>query len=146
MNTIDPNTLSSLNLPALVSLHTAAIQRAEAAKAEAKLVQDEITARLQPAATSMFVRQKKHSGDVTFEADGVTLKASISKTVKWDSPKLMAIASTMDWDTAQRVFDISFSVPERTFTAIPDPELIAKLQDARTVKYGELNIKPIIKE
>ena len=49
----------------------------------------------------------------------------------------------MDWDTAQRIFKISFDVPEAIFKAIPDPELVAKLTEARTVKYGELTIKPI---
>jgi len=105
--------------------------------------QDELASRVSNEAAALFAKADKTSGDVTFEADGVKLKASVSKSVKWDNAQLQAIAAGMDWDTAQRIFKISFEVPEATFKAIPDPELVAKLEAARTVKYGDMTIKPI---
>lgn len=124
-----------------------AIAEAELAKANAdttlKLLLDTLRSRVESEAAALFAADGKQAGDITFMADGVKLKASISKTVKWDNDKLQSIAAGMDWSMAQRVFDISFKVPEATFKAIPDPELVAKLEAARTVKYGELSIKPI---
>lgn len=123
-----------------------AIAHAEAAKANAdtmlKILLDDLRSRVESEAAALFQAGGKQAGDITFIADGVKLKASISKTVKWDNDKLQAIASGMEWAVAQRIFDISFKVPEATFKAIPDPELVAKLEAARTVKYGELSIKP----
>lgn len=112
-------------------------------KERIKAVTDELASRVSNEAAALFQAQGKTSGDVTFVVDGVKLKASVSKTVKWDSDKLKAIASAMPWEAAHRIFDIDFKVPEATFKAIPDPELVAKLEEARTVKYGEMTIKPI---
>lgn len=124
-----------------------AIRAAEEDKQTADLILkallDELRSRVESEAAALFAAGGKQAGDITFMADGVKLKASISKTVKWDNDKLQAIAASMDWSMAQRVFDISFKVPEATFKAIPDPELVAKLEAARTVKYGELSIKPV---
>lgn len=112
-------------------------------KERIKAVTDELASRVSNEAAALFQAQGKTSGDVTFVVDGVKLKASVSKTVKWDSDKLKDIASTMPWEAAHRIFDIDLKVPEATFKAIPDPELVAKLEEARTVKYGEMTIKPI---
>lgn len=135
--------IKSLTIPELREYIANLISRQAALKQAAEEAQDELASRVSNEAAALFAKAGKTSGDITFEADGVKLKASVSKSVKWDNAKLQAVAASMDWDTAQRIFKISFDVPEATFKAIPDPELVAKLTEARTVKYGELTIKPI---
>lgn len=93
-------------------------------------------------AMQSYKNENKLSGDLTLLTDAGKIKASISKTVKWDSKKLQAIASTMSWAEAQGVFKIDFTVPEANYTAAQNlkPELAEKLLDARTVKYGDLKL------
>lgn len=87
----------------------------------------------------------KLAGDVTFETPAGKFKASIGKTVKWGSGKLQAIAATMSWQEANALFKIDFSVPEANYKAAHsmNPTLAAKLDEARSTKYGELVIKPV---
>lgn len=143
MTDVPPIHISTLGLPLLSELLSQLKEKEARVKAEIQLVNDEIANRVSNEAAALFQAQEKTSGDVTFVVDGIKLKASVSKTVKWDDEKLKAIASDMPWEIAHRVFDISFKVPEATFKAIPDPELVARLTEARTVKYGEMTIKPI---
>lgn len=79
----------------------------------------------------------KTEGEVSREVDGVKLTYAIKPKVKWDAAKLQAIAASLEWDVAQRVFKIDFSVPEKTYKAITDKGLLNRLTDARTVEYGE---------
>lgn len=133
-----------LTLPQLREEIQNAEARAFAAKSDLDFLLNELNSRLSHEAATLFQNAGKQAGDITFITnDGVKLKASVSKTVSWDNDKLQVIASSMDWAAAQRIFDISFKVPEATFKAIPDVELVAKLEAARTVKYGELKIKPL---
>lgn len=111
-------------------------------KMEIALAKDTLTNMYADAADSLFKLQDKQSGDITFVDQNLKLKASISKTIKWDSAKLRAIASVLDWPTVEKLFDIEFSVPEARFNALTDDKLRAQLVDARTVKYGALTITP----
>lgn len=139
-----PIDIKKLTLPQLRDAIAQAEQWKVDVAARLSALQNELCERVSSEARQLFAAAGKQAGDVTFTtADGVKLKASISKTVKWDNAQLQAIASSMDWAMAQRVFDISFKVPESTFKAIPDPKLVAKLEAARTVKYGDLTIKPV---
>ena len=101
---------------------------------------------LSDTAAKLFVSDGKMSGDVTISVDGAgKFKASISKTVKWDSAKLQSIAASMPWNEAISVFKIDFSVPEANYKAAQTmrPDLAEKLIEARTVKYGDLKIVAI---
>lgn len=79
----------------------------------------------------------KTDGSATLELDGVKLTYKVGKDIDWDNDKLRAIAGTMDWATASRIFDIKFKVPEKVYNAIPDTALVARLNEARTVTYKE---------
>lgn len=79
----------------------------------------------------------KVEGEISREVDGIKMTYAIKPKVKWDGAKLEAIASTLEWDIAKRVFKIDFSVPEKTYKAITDKALLSQLTDARTVEYSE---------
>lgn len=79
----------------------------------------------------------KTDGSATMEIEGVKLTYKVGKDIDWDNDKLRAIAGTMDWATASRIFDIKFKVPEKVYNAIPDTSLVARLNEARTVTYKE---------
>lgn len=136
--------LQALSLAELRDHLLAAEARKATAVAEIGVLQEEISFRLSPEAAQLFAAAGKDAGDVTFTTHGgLKFKASVSKTVKWDNAKLQAIAATMEWPVAQRLFKIDFAVPEATFKAILDDELRKKLEDARTTKLGDLKITPI---
>ena len=143
MNQPELKELSLSNLRTLL----AAAERAKAvAVADIAAITAEITNRLSDTAAKLFEKSNKISGDVTFETpDGGKFKASISKTVSWDNGRLQSIARQFPYEQVEMLFDIKFSVPEAKYKALTDPELKAKLDEARTVKYGELSIKPVEK-
>lgn len=79
----------------------------------------------------------KTEGEISREVDGVKLTYAIKPKVKWDNSRLQAVASTLPWEITQRIFKIEFSVPEKTYKAMTDTGLLAKLSEARTVEYPE---------
>lgn len=79
----------------------------------------------------------KTDGEVSREIDGVKMTFAIKPKVKWDGKKLEAIAASLPWNVTTKVFKIEFTVPERTFKAMTDDGLLAKLNEARTVEYSE---------
>jgi hypothetical protein len=83
----------------------------------------------------------KSDGSASLEIDGIKLTYKVAKDIDWDNDKLKAIASSMDWATASRVFDIKFKVPERIYNAIPDIALVNRLNEARTVTYKEPTVQ-----
>jgi len=101
----------------------------------------ELNARFAEDFQAAFAAGDKLSGQVTVERDGLKITGEISKTVKWDSKALMAVAATLPWERTAKLFKIEFSVPEATFNAITDEDLQKKIAAARTVKYGELKVK-----
>lgn len=144
-----------MNAPFATPLHElrkaldAAKKKLAVAMAEIQPLQDEVTAiegainkQLLDVAMQSFKNQDKLDGDLTLLTDAGKIKASISKTVKWDSAKLKTIASTMSWEEANGLFKIDFSVPEANYKAAQSlkPELAQQLQDARTVKRGDLKL------
>lgn len=78
----------------------------------------------------------KESGSKSFEEEGVKLKFEISKKVKWHSGLLESIGRSLPAEIAQKLFKVEISVPEKTFDALLDAELIRVLKTARTVEYG----------
>lgn len=110
---------------------------------EVNKLQEAISDALSDTAATLFANEGKNAGDITINIDGAgKFKASISKSVKWDSAKLQNIAASMPWNEAVGLFKIDFSVPEANFKAAQSmkPELAEKLIEARTVKYGDLKI------
>lgn len=113
---------------------------------EINYLREAIHKSLSGTATKLFSESGKSAGDITISVDGAgKFKASIGKTVRWDSSKLQSIAAGMSWSEASSIFKIDFSVPEVNFKAAKsmNPALAEKLIEARTVKYGDLKIVPI---
>lgn len=138
--------LKELSLSDLRTLLAAAERAKAIAVADIAAINAEITSRLSDTAAKLFEKSEKTAGDVTFETpDGGKFKASISKTVSWDSGQLQSIARQLPYEQVELLFDIKFAVPEAKYKALTDPALKAKLDEARTVKYGELSIKPVEK-
>lgn len=137
----EPNAaLAALTLPQLAELREQYAAEATAVRAQLAVIGTELNRRYGPEWLAAFNQQNKVSGEFTLEREGVKLKGAIGKTVKWDSAKLMAIASAMPWDEAARLFKIEFSMTETAFKGVPEGELRAKLIDARTVAYSPLSI------
>lgn len=100
-------------------------------------IQAELLRRHGAALKARLEASGKTDGSASLELDGVKLTYKVGKEIDWDNDKLKTIAASMDWATASRVFDIKFKVPERVYNAIPDPALVARLNEARTVTYKE---------
>lgn len=144
--------MSAFNETALAEMRKArdmAKTKLAVAMDEIKPLHDEVMAieaaigkALEHQARNAFQAAGKIAGDITLTTEAGKVKASISKSVKWDTSKLQAIASSMSWAEARGVFKIDFSVPEANYKAAQTmrPELAAKLLDAREVKYGDLKL------
>jgi hypothetical protein len=135
MNAVDIKAVSEDELVAMI---TAARGRVANEKLALAALENELSDRQADTAARLFQQAEKEDGAITFTVGGLKYKGEIKKTVKWDSEKLQAIAKHMDWAVAQRVFDITFNVPERTFNAMTDPALIEQLLKARTTKRSDL--------
>jgi len=120
-----------------ISMHETNI---EGSKSRLGELNDEIRRRFEPVLIDALSKQDKQSGQHTFEHDGFKFTGEIKSTVKWDSPTLERIATTMPPEMMRRIFKIDFSVPEKTFKTITDQKLIDELIEARTVKYSEAKI------
>jgi hypothetical protein len=120
------------------------IQEARAALANEKtllaMMEGEMSRRQETLAADVLRAAGKEVGTLSFALEGMKFKAEVAKKVEWDSEKLKGIAATLPWAAVNRLFDIKFSVPERTYAAVHDPELLAKLDEARTTKIGDLKV------
>lgn len=89
-----------------------------------------------------FEKAGKTDGKVSVDLPGgLKLSGSVTKRVDWDQDKLMAAAKNMPWQDVQHYFTIKFGVPEKIYKALPpSSEFKAKLDEARTVKLGDLAI------
>jgi hypothetical protein len=133
--------LAGMSDEALYNSIAATKNRLTMEKAQLSLLEIELTKRQGKTAAQLFEAAGKRYGQASYTDDaGRKFKAEIKRTVTWDSAKLQAVAATMTWEQAQRIFDIKFAVPENTFKAIIDDELIGKLAAARTTKYGDLSV------
>lgn len=134
------------HLKALCEQRKEVVALIEQQKSILQQIDDRITDVLSDNAFKIMEAAGKNSGDVTMTlADGTRYKASVSKTVKYDSDYLFQLASTIPWDEARSIFKIDFSVPEANYQALQKlkPELAEKVAAARTVKYGDIKIIPI---
>ena len=143
------NKTSDVTTATLEELH-AALAKQNKIIATAESVVDGITAELrnryQVRLADALSEQGKTHGQFSFDADGYKLTGEVKATVKWNSDALRGIAQTLPHDTVARIFKIEFSVPEKTYSTITDDKLLARLVEARTVKYSDPKIKFAVAE
>lgn len=89
----------------------------------------------------------KDTGVVHIEDEGFDITAEVSKTVKWDQTKLVAVLDTLPQETAKHYAKAEFKVDERKYTAAP-PDIQKLFASARTVVPGRTTyaLKPKNKE
>ena len=125
----------------LRSLFVVITETINAQKAMLVEIQSELLKRHGDMLAAKLSATGKSDGSTSVEIDGIKLTYKVAKDIDWDNDKLKAIASSMDWATASRVFDIKFKVPERIYNAIPDLSLVKRLNEARTVTYKEPTVQ-----
>lgn len=134
------------NLRALREQRASILSALEQQKSILAEIDAKITDVLSETARKALAAADKTSGDVTITVvDGLQFKATVPKTVKYDSDRLQQVAATLPWQKTTQLFKIDFSVPEANYKALQklEPELAAKIEEARTVKYGAMKIIPV---
>ena len=85
-------------------------------------------------------RDGKDFGTTTiFSEQDQKVKVAINKKVTWDQQALRDAFDSMDAEDARHYAKVTYSVDERKYTNAP-PAIVAKLQPARTVEQGTINI------
>lgn len=85
-------------------------------------------------------RQGKDFGTTTVFSDQEDkVKVSIAKKVTWDQQELRNAFDSMNSDDARHYAKVTYSVDERKYTNAP-PAIVEKLQPARTVEQGTINV------
>jgi len=85
-------------------------------------------------------RQGKDFGTTTVFSDQEDkVKVSIAKKVTWDQQALRDAFDSMNSDDARHYAKVTYSVDERKYTNAP-PAIVEKLQPARTVEQGTINV------
>ena len=85
-------------------------------------------------------RDGKDFGTTTiFSEQDQKVKVAINKKVTWDQQALRDAFDSMDAEDARHYAKVTYSVDERNYTNAP-PAIVAKLQPARTVEQGTVNV------
>ena len=85
-------------------------------------------------------RDGKDFGTTTiFSEQDQKVKVAINKKVTWDQQALRDAFDSMDAEDARHYTKVTYSVDERKYTNAP-PAIVAKLQPARTVEQGTINV------
>ena len=85
-------------------------------------------------------RDGKDFGTTTiFSEQDQKVKVAINKKVTWDQQALRDAFDSMDAEDARHYAKITYSVDERKYTNAP-PAIVEKLQPARTVEQGTINV------
>ena len=85
-------------------------------------------------------RDGKDFGTTTiFSEQAQKVKVAINKKVTWDQQALRDAFDSMDAEDARHYAKVTYSVDERKYTNAP-PAIVAKLQPARTVEQGTINV------
>jgi len=85
-------------------------------------------------------RDGKDFGTTTiFSEQDQKVKVAINKKVTWDQQALRDAFDSMDAEDARHYAKVTYSVEERKYTNAP-PAIVQKLQSARTVEQGTVNI------
>lgn len=101
-------------------------------------VNDQINAIATEASKAAFLAAGKDTGTLETTQDGVRIKTTVGKTVKWDQGKLADIGSRIEvsGDDPGQYIKTAYSVEERAYSTWPDA--IKKVFDpAREVKPGK---------
>ena len=85
-------------------------------------------------------RDGKDFGTTTiFSEQDQKVKVAINKKVTWDQQALRDAFDSMDAEDARHYAKVTYSVDERKYTNAP-PAIVEKLQPARTVEQGTINV------
>ena len=99
-----------------------------------------LSARFFNSAREELQRQGKDFGTTSvFSEQEEKVKVSINKKVTWDQQALRDAFDSMDAEDARHYAKITYSVDERKYTNAP-PAIVSKLQPARTVEQGTINV------
>jgi hypothetical protein len=136
----------------LPAKHLALLQDdASAALETAKCVKDRldgaIALRYAEQAAVLRQQQGKDTGTVRFEDGDVTVVTDLPKKVEWDQQQIAALVKRIR-DTGEDPADyveITFKVPERKYTAWPEP-IREAFAPARTVRTGKPTFRLDLKE
>ncbi len=91
--------------------------------------------------------QGKDTGVVNMEIDGVEIKHTLPKNVKWDQASLKATFLKIQTanDDPLIYMDVKYSVPEKKYTSFPD-DIKNVFNAARTVGVGKPKVEFKVKE
>lgn len=132
--------LSTFNIERLRASHEDAVRRVDLAKADQDAITAELMRRYGVQYAAILKASDRQSGELNGHVDGVGICYSVSKAVKWDSKKLIALANRLPTAIALKTFTVKASVAEIIFKALP-PDLKAQVSEARTATYGEPTFK-----
>jgi hypothetical protein len=135
--------IEEVSLATLYAMQEIASGQAALAKARTAVVQAELERRLGASAKAAYDQAGKEHGTLSLPLQGgLMAKLDVTKKVEWDSEKLLKLAQTMPWERVTAMFKIVFAVSETTYKgiAVLDGDLKAKIDDARTVKFGQPKI------
>lgn len=139
--------ISKLPAEHLALLQDDAAAALEAAKRIKDWLDGAIALRYAEQAAGLRRQQGKDTGTVRFEDRDVTVVADLPKKVEWDQQQIAALVKRIrdnGEDPADYV-EISFKVPERNYTAWPEP-IRQAFAPARTVRTGKPSFRLDLKE
>lgn len=145
----EPQLEAGATLGQLVDARRQALAEMQKIKNLLTYIDEQIAAKID--LVKLFDDADKTYGDITATIDGFKVKAEISKTVSWDSDKLVAAARGLPWSEVNQIFDVKFGMAEKKYSelavrASSDPAskaLMMAVNDARTLKFGAPKIKSI---
>ena len=130
------------SLPDLLEEQAAVLSEMEALRNSFQAIESEIAAKLKEPMDLKLREAGKDTGTVHFEVDGIHVKATVQKTVKWDQEKLASLCKRMvdsgqDPAAWMEIEDFQiYKVPEVRFAKFPEWAQKAFLP-AREVKPGK---------
>ena len=115
--------------------------------AERSALEKDLAALVWPTMEKKLSEKGSEHGDHVFDIDGVKVKGTIRRTVKWDSERLQAVAATLPADQ-RGIFKVDVAVPEKIWDtlSISNPSLAEQLAPAREVKYSSFTTKLVAGE
>jgi len=131
-----------VSLPGLLEEQAAVLSEMEALKKSLAAIESEIAAKLKEPMDLKLRDAGKDTGTVHFEVDGIHVKATVQKVVKWDQEKLASLCARMvesgeDPAAWMEIEDVrTYKVPEARFAKFPEWAKKAFLP-ARVVKPGK---------
>jgi len=143
----DPTILVGLSLDALDALFSEAETQNKMISAAKRAITGCIDGRYTDAIAAAYRAQAKDFGTVRVSDGGYEIVADTPKKTEWDQSHLATVAGKIiaEGDDPTEYLDVTYSVPERKYTAWPE-HLRQIFEPARTVKPGSRTIKLVRKE